>query len=70
LKTKVKRPGQDQTDYGRRSLVENAMHRYKTLIGNKLKSRTFEGQKRETQIAVKILNKMRTLAFSRAQISN
>ena len=32
---------QDYTDYGRRAKVENTMYRYKTIIGNKLKSRSF-----------------------------
>ena len=36
---------QEHTDYGRRTEAENAIYRYKTIIGNKLKSRSFLNQK-------------------------
>ena len=47
--------------YHRRSLAETTMFRYKTIIGDKLKARTFDRQKTEIKIACKILNVM-TLA--------
>ena len=42
--------------YHQRSLAETTMFRYKTIIGNKLTTRTFDRQKIETSIACKILN--------------
>jgi hypothetical protein len=44
--------------YHQRSLAETTMFRYKTIIGNKLSTRTFDRQKIETSIACKILNLM------------
>ena len=44
--------------YGKRSLVENTMYRYKTIIGRSMRSRTLDGQRNETQLASKILNTM------------
>jgi hypothetical protein len=58
---------QNQMDYGRRSRVENTMHRYKSIIGNKLRSKTFESQKTEVQIAAGILNRMVRLGIPKAQ---
>ncbi len=49
---------QEQTRYNRRSLVETAMFRYKTIIGAHLRSRNFESQKTETKIGVAVINKM------------
>ena len=44
--------------YHKRSLSENTMFRFKTIIGNKLFSRNFENQKTEFLIGISILNKM------------
>ena len=44
--------------YSRRSLVENTMYRYKTIIGRSMSSRTFAGQRIEVQLASQILNTM------------
>jgi len=44
--------------YSTRSLVENTMYRYKTIIGRRMRSRTFDGQRVEVQLARKILNTM------------
>jgi len=54
-------------DYGRRVRVENTIFRYKAIIGNKLRSRTFENQNTETKIAVQILNRMAQLGMPRAR---
>jgi hypothetical protein len=54
---------QEHTDYGRRARAENTIFRYKTIIGNKLKSRAFLSQKTETAIGVNILNKMTGLGM-------
>lgn len=48
-------------NYHKRSIAETTMFRYKTIIGEKLKSRTFEKQRIEIKIGCKILNIM-TLA--------
>ncbi len=48
---------------GRRSLVENTVFRYKTIIGRSMRSRTFDGQRVEVQLASKILNTMTRLGM-------
>ena len=52
-----------QTEYGRTSLVEVAMLRYKTIIGNKLKARSLPRQIAEAQVSVRVLNKMTQLGM-------
>jgi Transposase DDE domain len=52
---------QKNTDYGRRAKAENVMYRYKAIIGNKLKSRSFVNQKTESKVAINILNIMTKL---------
>jgi hypothetical protein len=49
---------QKTTGYGRRSLVETAIGRYKAAIGPKLRARTFRNQQGEAAIAVDVLNRM------------
>jgi hypothetical protein len=44
--------------YSKRSMVENTVYRYKTIIGRSMRSRTFAGQRVEAQLASKILNTM------------
>jgi len=44
--------------YHRRSLAETTMFRYKTILGDKLQSRTFDRQCTEALLSCKILNKM------------
>ena len=44
--------------YHRRSIAETTMFRYKTIVGDKLKARTFDRQKTEIKIGCKILNIM------------
>ena len=44
--------------YHKRSIAETTMFRYKTIIGEKLKSRTFARQTTEIKIGCKILNIM------------
>ena len=44
--------------YGRRSLVETTIGRYKHSIGPKLRARSCDGQQGEAAIAVQILNRM------------
>jgi len=52
-----------ETNYHKRSRVEVAMFRYKTIIGGKLKSRKDENQLTEARIGCWILNKMITIGM-------
>ena len=47
----------------RRSMVENTVFRYKTIIGRSMRSRTFVGQRVEVRLACKILNTMTRLGM-------
>ncbi len=49
---------QKATGYGRRSLVETAIGRYKHSIGPKLRARSADGQQGEVAIDVSVLNRM------------
>jgi hypothetical protein len=46
------------TDYGKRSLVETTMGRYKTLLGPRLRARGLAAQQTEAAIGVAALNRM------------
>jgi len=52
-----------RSGYSTRSLVENTMYRYKTIIGRRMRSRTFDRQLVEVQLASKILNTMTRLGM-------
>jgi len=54
---------QNYSDYPYRALVETAMFRYKTIIGERLYSRSLVKQKVETKIACHILNIMSNLGM-------
>jgi hypothetical protein len=49
--------------YGRRSLVETGMQRYKTIIGRTLRARTLSGQKVEARVGCKVLNRITALGM-------
>ena len=49
---------QKATGYGRRSLVETAIGRYKHIVGPTLRARSTDGQGGEVAIAVQVLNRM------------
>jgi len=53
---------QKANGYGRRSLVETTIGRYKHTIGSKLRARSTAGQKGEVAIAVRVLNRMIQIA--------
>ncbi len=53
---------QKATGYGRRSLVETAIGRYKHIIGPKLRAQSSDGQEGEVAIAIQILNRMIRIA--------
>ena len=52
---------QKASGYNQRSRGETLMGRWKTVIGPKLKARSFENQKTEARIGVRILNRMTEL---------
>jgi predicted metal-dependent peptidase len=47
--------------YGRRSLGETAVFRYKAIIGRRLRARTLPAQKTEARVACSVLNRMTRL---------
>ena len=49
---------QRDTDYGRRSMAETAMSRYKRILGDHLHARKLPGQQSEAAIGVAVLNRM------------
>ena len=53
---------QRRSGYNRRSLVETAMFRYKT-IGRRLQARTLSNQKTEAKIGCNVLNRMTGLGM-------
>jgi hypothetical protein len=53
---------QKATGYGRRSLVETAIGRYKHIIASALRARSDDGQGGEVAIAVHALNRMIRIA--------
>jgi transposase len=58
-----RRGWQRTTGYGRRSLVETAMFRYKTLIGRRLRARSLPGQKAEARTGCAVINRMTRLGM-------
>ena len=49
---------QKETGYGRRSLVETTMGRYKAIMGPRLRARSLSGQRTEAAVGVAVLNRM------------
>ena len=49
--------------YSRRSLVENAVFRYKSILGQRMRSRSLPNQRVEVQLGCKILNTMTRLGM-------
>lgn len=56
-----------ESGYHKRSLVETQMFRFKTILGGKLYDRLFHNQVRESQIKVKILNRMTSLGMPQSR---
>ena len=52
-----------RSGYSKRSMVENTMYRYKTIIGRSMRSRTMDRQRVEVQLASQILNTMTRLGL-------
>jgi phage I-like protein len=49
---------QATTGYGKRALVETAIGRYKAIIGQRLRARSFHAQQTEVAIGCAVLNRM------------
>jgi hypothetical protein len=58
---------QKAVGYGRRSLGETAVSRYKTIIGRGLRARTLPAQKTEARAACSVLNRMTRLGMPVSQ---
>ncbi len=58
---------QKAVGYGRRSLGETAVFRYKAIIGRGLRARTLPAQKIETRAACSVLNRMTRLGMPVSQ---
>ena len=52
-----------KSGYSRRSIVENTMYRYKSIIGPMMRSRTLQGQRVEARVGRRILNRMAALGM-------
>jgi hypothetical protein len=52
-----------RSGYSKRSMVENAVYRYKTIIGRGMRSRTLAGQRVEVRLACRVLNTMTRLGM-------
>ncbi|MEP2895991.1 IS5 family transposase [Roseibium sp.] len=52
---------QKSTGYNQRARVETLMGRWKSVIGERLRSRTLDNQRTESRISVSVLNKMTSL---------
>ena len=58
---------QKAAGYGRRSLGETAVFRYKAIIGRDLRARTLPAQKTEARAACSVLNRMTRLGMPVSQ---
>ncbi len=58
IKARGRMAWQKSSGYNQRSRGETQMGRWKTVIGPKLKARTFDNQKTEAKIGVRALNRM------------
>ena len=54
---------QKAVGYGRRSLGETAMFRYKAILGRDLRARTLPAQKTEARVGCSVLNRMARLGM-------
>ena len=54
---------QKAVGYGRRSLAETAVFRYKAIIGRDLRARTLPAQKTEARVGCSVLNRMARLGM-------
>jgi hypothetical protein len=67
IQEKGRRGWERAVGYGKRSLVETAMFRYKTLIGPTLRARTLPAQRTEAHVACSVINRMTQLGMPLSQ---
>jgi transposase len=67
IQERGRRGWQKAVNYGRRSMGEVAMMRYKTLIGRRLHARTLPSQKTEVAAGCKVINVMTRLGMPVSQ---
>ena len=67
IQERGRRGWQKAVNYGRRSLGEVAMMRYKTVIGRRLHARTFPTQRAEAAAGCKVINVMTQLGMPVSQ---
>jgi hypothetical protein len=67
IQEKGRRGWERAVGYGKRSLVETAMFRYKTLIGPTLRARKFAVQQVEARVASSVINRMTQLGMPLSQ---
>lgn len=67
IKDKGRMGWQKTVGYGKRSLVETAIFRYKTIIARGLRARTLPAQKIEARIACSVINRMSRLGMPISQ---
>jgi Transposase DDE domain len=67
IQEKGRRGWEKAVGYGKRSLVETAMFRYKTLIGPTLRARQFAAQQVEARVASSVINRMTQLGMPISQ---
>jgi len=53
----------EKSGYSKRSMIENTVFRYKTIIGREMRSRTLAGQRVEVRLGCKIVNIMTNLGM-------
>ncbi len=58
-----RRRWQKESGYTRRSLVETAIYRYKTILGGRLRARNLQSQRIEIKIGCSILNRITVLGM-------
>ena len=63
IRDKVRLGWQKAVGYGRRSLGETAVSRYKAIIGRRLRARTLPGQKTEAKVGCSVLDRMTRLGM-------
>ena len=67
IQEKGRRGWEKAVGYGKRSLVETAMFRYKVLIGPTLRARQLAAQKSEAQMACAVINRITQLGMPISQ---
>ncbi len=58
-----RREWRKRSGFSRRSMIENAIHRYKTVIGQAMRSRTLVGERVEVRLGCRVLNTMTRLGM-------